>query len=254
MSILKAKVIGLNFYKVKNAVEEGNHVILKADVNNVHDNDAIGVYNSDNELVGYIANSDKTLSVNNRKNGNLSATELKGELDFTNKEFVAVADRVYSTCIYLKINDGSYNTLNAPDDVEVLKLEIDALKAVISDLQSQINSLRTLVTVSNEGVNSPSSDRIFYSFVGLSHFDGQDHLDGELTIKEEPIFEGAKGKAVYLKSGNHRIGVSPSIKKKQYCEDHKIPYCSNKNLKGIDFGGDIKIEELVYNEYVVVSV
>ena len=255
----QAKVVGLKFHKVKNAVEQGDNVVLVAEQNE-HDKDAIGVYNSDKELVGFIANSERTLSPNNRKNGNLSATELKGHLDFANREYYGEAVRVYSSCIYLEINEDQWSYINKDDDVpelngiDALKLEIESLKSIVSDLQSQINSLRTLVTVSNEGVNSPSSDRIFYSFVGLSHFDGQDHLDGELTIKEEPIFEGAKGTAVYLKVDGHRIGVSPSAKKKEYCEDHKIPYCSNKNLKGIDFGGDIKIEELVYNEYVVVSV
>ena len=156
MSILKAKTVGLNFRKVKNAVKQGDYVILVAEQNE-HDKDAIGVYNSDKELVGFIANSERTLSPNNRKNGNLSATELKGHLDFTNKEYYGEAVRVYSSCIYLEINEGKWSYINKDDDVpelngiDALKLEIESLKSIVSDLQSQINSLKTLVTVSNEG-------------------------------------------------------------------------------------------------------
>ena len=82
--VYQAKVVGLNFHKVQNAVEHGDYVILKADESNEFDSDAIAVFNAERELIGHIANSDKTLSVNNRKNGNISATELKGELNFDN--------------------------------------------------------------------------------------------------------------------------------------------------------------------------
>ena len=95
---------------------------------------------------------------------------------------------------------------------------------------------------------------MFYSVVVLSHFDGQDHLGYDLSIVEEPIYDGAKGTAFYLKSGEHRVGVFPSAKKKSYCEEHGIPYCESKQLKGKSFEGNVIIEEIVYNEYAVVSV
>lgn len=284
MCVFKSKVVGLNFHKVENPVESGDYVILAAE-DNEHDSDAIGVYNAERELIGHIANSDKTLSINNRKNGNISATELKGELSFDGIEYYAEVVRVYSSCIYLEINEGKWSYINKPvpeltfkkaidlqelDVVEVpahkidviesvgkdvsLMSEIIELKSMVADLLAEVKTLKTAI---DEGDNSPSkssSERTFYSFVGLSHFDGQDHIGGELTIVEEPIFEGAKGTAVYLKSEDYRIGVSPSAKKKQYCEDHNIPYCENKSLKGKVFGGDIKIEEMVPDEYIVVSV
>ena len=90
--------------------------------------------------------------------------------------------------------------------------------------------------------------------VGLSHFDGQDYLGYELSIEEEPIFEGAKGTALYLKSGEHRVGVFPSVKKKEYCEEHGIPYVEGNSLKGKNFSGNVMIEEIVYNEYCVISI
>lgn len=283
--VFQAKVVGMTFHKVENTVEQGDYVILKADESNEFDSDAIAVFNAEGELIGHIANSDKTLSVNNRKNGNISATELKGELNFDNREYYGEVVRAYSSCIYLEINEGKWSYINKPvpeltfkkaidlqelDVVEVpahkvdviesvgkdvsLMSEIIELKSMVADLLAEVKTLKTAI---DEGDNSPSkssSERTFYSFVGLSHFDGQDHIGGELTIVEEPIFEGAKGTAVYLKSEDYRIGVSPSAKKKQYCEDHNIPYCENKSLKGKVFGGDIKIEEMVPDEYIVVSV
>ena len=92
------------------------------------------------------------------------------------------------------------------------------------------------------------------SVVGLSHFQGQDHMDGILTIVEEPIFEGAKGTALYLKSGDYRVGVFPSEKKREYCQEHNIPYYENRLLKNKDFGNDIRIEKLVHDEYAIISV
>lgn len=276
--IYQAKVVGLSFHKVQNVVEQGDYVILVAE-DNEHDPSAIAVYNAERELLGYIANSDKTLSVQNRKNGNISATELKENLDFTNREYYAEAVRVYKSCIYLEINEGKWSYINPIEDVPepvfvkasdlvktdvestdetneitTLKAEVESLKVIVKDLQQIILDLKSIATVEVNTSPKSSSERIKYSFVGLSHFDGQDHLGGELTIVEEPIFEGAKGTAVYLKSEDHRIGVSPSAKKKQYCEDHNIPYCENKSLKGKVFGGDIRIEKMVPDEYIVVSV
>ncbi|WP_405281094.1 HIRAN domain-containing protein [Methanobrevibacter sp.] len=259
--VYQAKVVGLNFHKVENAVEKGDYVILKSDESNEFDSDAIAVFNAERELIGHIANSEKTLSTNNRKNGNISASELKGELSFDNIEYYAEAVRVYSSCIYLEINEGKWSYINKPVDgaepteIEVLKSEIVALKAIVVDLQDQVSSLKTLVTAGGDNSSSTTSDgRVLYSVVGLSHFDGQDHLGYELSIAEEPIYEGAKGTALYLKSGKYRVGVFPSFKKKQYCLDHNIPYCDSKTLKGKTFDGDVIIEEIVYGEYAVVSV
>ncbi|WP_405283102.1 HIRAN domain-containing protein [Methanobrevibacter sp.] len=260
--VYQAKVVGLNFHKVENAVEQGDYVILVADTENEFDSDAIAVFNAERELIGHIANSERTLSQNNRKNGNISASELKGELDFTNRQYFGEAVRVYSSCIYLEINEGKWSYINAPADdaepteIEVLKSEIATLKAIVSDLQDQVASLKTLITVGSEEHSSPttSDGRVLYSVVGLSHFDGQDHLGYDLSIVEEPIFEGAKGTALYLKSGEHRVGVFPSSKKKAYCEEHGIPYCESKSLKGKSFDGKVVIEEIVYNEYAVISI
>lgn len=271
--VYQAKVVGLKFHKVQNAVEQGDYVILVADTENPFDSDAIAVYNGERELVGYIANSDKTLSPNNRRNGNISATELKGNLDFSNREYYGEIIRVYKSCIYLEVNEGKWsyiqpvedvstvtfsNTvdIDEPSEIEALKSEVESLKGAVADLQEQIDSLKTLVTVGSEDNSSPSTSdgRVLYSVVGLSHFDGQDHLGHELSIEEEPIFEGAKGTALYLKSGDYRVGVFPSIRKKQYCMDHNIPYCDSKTLKGKTFDGNVIIEEIVYGEYAVVSI
>lgn len=264
--VYQAKVVGLNFHKVQNAVEHGDYVILKADESNEFDSDAIAVYNAERELIGHIANSDKTLSSNNRKNGNISATELKGELSFDGIEYYAEVVRVYSSCIYLEINEGKWSYINKaissdndvdePSEIEALKSEVESLKALVADLQDQVDSIKTLITVGNDDNSSltTSDGRVLYSVVGLSHFPGQDHLGYELSIEEEPIFEGAKGTALYLKSGDYRVGVFPSAKKKQYCLDHNIPYCDSKTLKGKTFDGNVIIEEIVYGEYAVVSV
>ena len=285
--VYQVKTVGLSFNNPSHKVEAGEYVILKADMDNQFDEDAIAVYNSDGELIGHVANSERTLSPNNRKNGNISASELKGNLDFTCKEFYGEVIKAFSSCLYLRVHEGKCSYTNQPIDegsdltfkraidllepeiVEVpahnvdviepireevrLVAEIAELKSMVSELLAEVKALKTAI---NEGDNSPStpSDRVMYSFVGLSHFEGQNYIDGQLTIVEEPIFEGAKGTAVYLKSKEHRIGVSPSAKKKQYCEDHNIPYCENKSLKGKVIGGDIKIEKMVPDEYIVVSV
>ena len=283
--VYQCKVVGLTYHKVQNAVEQGDYVILVANTENPVDSDCMEVYNAERELVGYVANSDKTLSQNNRKNGNISATELKGNLDFTNREYYGETIKVFSSCIYLEVNEGKWSYINKsadevpeltfkraidllePEVVEVpvdviepireevkLAAEITELKSMVAKLLTEVKALKTALNEGDNSPSTPSSDRVMYSFIGLSHFNGQQYLNGELTIVEEPIFEGAKGTAVYLKSKEHRIGVSPSSKKKQYCEDHNIPYSENKSLKGKVIGGDIKIEKMVPDEYIVVSV
>ena len=267
--VYQVKVVGLTFNNPSHNVEAGEYVILKADEHNKFDKDAVAVYNSDAELIGHVANSERTLSLNNRKNGNISASELKGEIDFSDKEFYGEVIKAFSNCLYLEVNEGKWSYINRSvptiaiddtfdehDEIEKLKLEVESLKRLVSDLQDQVISLKTIVTVGSEDNSSPatSNGRILYSVVGLSHFDGQDHLGYDLSIVEEPIYDGAKGTAFYLKSGEHRVGVFPSAKKKSYCEEHGIPYCESKQLKGKSFEGNVIIEEIVYNEYAVVSV
>ncbi|WP_296870355.1 HIRAN domain-containing protein [uncultured Methanobrevibacter sp.] len=283
MSTFKTKVVGLSFHDISSPVVESDYVILRADPTNEFDSNAICVLTGNQQIVGFVANSSKTLSDNNIANGNLSATELKEVLSFENREYYAKAINVHSSCIYLEINPENWSYINKPnlefvraselvetevvevpahkvDIIEPIKVdtslvaEIAELKLMVAELLAEVKALKTAIDEGDNSPSTPSSDRVMYSFVGLSHFEGQNYLDGQLTIVEEPIFEGAKGTAVYLKSEDYRIGVSPSAKKKQYCEDHNIPYCENKSLKGKVFGGDIKIEEMVPDEYIVVSV
>lgn len=254
------KVVGLSHQKVVNAVEQGDYVILVENPENPIDPDCIEVYNAEREFVGYIANSERTLSPNNRKNGNISASELKNEIDFTGKEFYGEVIKTFSSCLYLEVNDGKWSYINKsvdePSEIEILKSEIESLKALVTDLQDQVVSLKTIVTVGSDENSLPktSNGKTLYTFVGLSHYPGQDHLGYDLSIVEEPIFPNAKGTSLFLKSGDYRIGVAPSSKKKQYCLDHNIPYCDSKTLKGKSFEGNVIIEEIVYDEYAVVSV
>ena len=258
--VYQVKIVGLSFNNPSHKVEAGEYVVLKADENNKFDGDAVAVYNYDGELIGHVANSERTLSPNNRKNGNISASELKCEIDFTGKEFYGEVIKAFSSCLYLEVNEGKWSYINKPvgepSEIEALKLEVESLKALVTDLQDQVVSLKTLVTVGSDENSLPktSDGKTLYAFVGLSHFPGQDHLGYDLSIVEEPIFPNAKGTSLFLKSGDYRIGVAPSSKKKQYCLDHNIPYCDSKTLKGKTFEGNVIIEEIVYGEYAVVSV
>ena len=106
---------------------------------NKFDKDAIAVYNADYEIVGHVANSERTLSPNNRKNGNISASELKGEIDFSGKEFYGEVIKAFSSCLYLEVNEGKWSYINRSvptvaiadtvgiSEVDVLKSEIDSL-------------------------------------------------------------------------------------------------------------------------------
>ena len=166
MCILKAKVVGMNFHKVETPVETGDYVILVAE-DNEHDPDAVAVYNSDKELIGYIANSNKTLSSNNRKNGNLDATELQKQIDFSNKEFYGEVDKAFSSCLFIKIDDGKWSYINKPvdevplefvtanelaetdavepvSDVAELKGEVESLKAIVADLHEIVLDLKLI--------------------------------------------------------------------------------------------------------------
>lgn len=166
MCILKAKVVGLNFHKVKHVVESGDHVTLVAE-DNEHDPDAVAVYNGDDELIGYVANSEKTLSPNNRDNGNLDATQLHKQIDFSNKKFNAVVDKAFSSCLFIKIDDGEWSYINKPvdnvplefvkasdlaevdaakssDDVVALKAEVESLKAIVAELREVVIDLKLI--------------------------------------------------------------------------------------------------------------
>ena len=170
MCILKAKVVGMNFHKVETPVETGDYVILAAE-DNEHDPDAVAVYNGDKELIGYIANSDATLSQNNRKNGNLDATELQKQIDFSNKEFYGEVDKAFSSCLFIKIDDGKWSYINKPvdeipklefvkasdltdvaettDDVDALRAEVECLKSIVADLHEVVLDLK-LIAISRE--------------------------------------------------------------------------------------------------------
>lgn len=135
--VYQCKVVGLTYHKVQNAVEQGDYVILVVNTENPVDSDCIEVYNAERELVGYIANSDKTLSQNNRKNGNISASELKENLDFTGKEFYGEVIKAFSSCLYLEVNEGKWSYTNQPiDEVPELtfKRAIDLLEPEVVEV------------------------------------------------------------------------------------------------------------------------
>lgn len=99
---LKGKVVGLSFHKTKKAVNDGDILTVIAEPDNKFDKDALAVFNDDNELIGYIANSDKTLSKGNRAKGNLSASEMKMIYDFT-QSYKAVAIKAHKSCIFVAV-------------------------------------------------------------------------------------------------------------------------------------------------------
>ena len=170
--VYQVKTVGLCFNNPSHKVEVGEYVILKTDEHNEFDEDAIGVYNSDAELIGHVANSERTLSPNNRKNGNISATELKGNIDFTNREYYGEAIKVFSSCIYLEVNEGKWSYINPIEDVsesvfvkaidleeavaeanteteqqtdvESLKAEVEHLKIIVQDLQNVVVDLKSI--------------------------------------------------------------------------------------------------------------
>lgn len=135
--VYQVKTVGLSFNNPSHKVEAGEYVILKADMDNQFDEDAIAVYNSDGELIGHVANSERTLSPNNRKNGNISASELKGEIDFTGKEFYGEVIKAFSSCLYLEVNEGKWSYTNQPiDEVPELtfKRAIDLLEPEVVEV------------------------------------------------------------------------------------------------------------------------
>ena len=99
---LKGKVVGLSFHRTSKAVNDGDILTIIAEPDNKFDKDALAVYNDDEELVGYIANSEKTLSKGNRDKGNLSASEMKMIYDFT-QNYKAVAIKAHKSCIFVAV-------------------------------------------------------------------------------------------------------------------------------------------------------
>ncbi|MBQ2612654.1 MAG: hypothetical protein IJG19_02075 [Methanobrevibacter sp.] len=143
---LKCKVVGLSYHKVDNPVTSGDTVYLMAE-SNKYDNDAIEVFNKEDELLGYVANSDKTLSPQNRANGNKSALELQFELDFS-KKYYATVDRAFSSCIYLIIDSNKYEVLNENADdsiLDELKLKVEALTIENALLKARVDTLESLI-------------------------------------------------------------------------------------------------------------
>lgn len=259
MNDIKAKVVGLGYHKVENPVKDGDVVYIQADYDNEIDANAVSVKNEHGELIGYIANSKKSLSPQNIRNGARSALQLHFDLKLENKRFKAVVDKAFKSCLYIFIDSNDYDVINEENTdnyiVEELKAEVEALKIEISLLKTRINALESTENSKVVSTNiKVSSERILYSVVGLSHFEGQDNLDGEFTIVEEPIYPNAKGTALYLKVGEKRLGVFPSERKRKYCEEHRIPFYENKKLKQMNLEGDIKLEELVYDEYAIISI
>ena len=144
---LKCKVVGLSYHKVENPVTSGDTVYLIAESNNEFDNDAIAVYNKENELLGFVA-SDKTLSPQNRRNGSKSNLELQFELNFETKKYNAVVDRAFSSCLYLEIDSNDYELINEVTDDSIiieLKTKLDALIIENTLLKSRVDKLESMM-------------------------------------------------------------------------------------------------------------
>lgn len=145
---LKCKVVGLSYHKVDNPVTSGDTVYLIAESKNDFDNDAIAVYNKYDELLGFVANSNTTLSPQNRANGNKSALELQFELDFS-KKYYATVNRAFSSCIYLEIDSNDYELINKEntDDfiINELKIKLDALIIENTLLKARIDKLESMM-------------------------------------------------------------------------------------------------------------
>lgn len=66
--MVRIKLVGCNFHKTNNKTIENDVVRLIREPENKFDKEAIAVYNSHNEKIGYVGTA-KTVSVGNRKNG-----------------------------------------------------------------------------------------------------------------------------------------------------------------------------------------
>lgn len=66
--MVKVKLVGCNFNKTTNKTIECDVVNLIREPENKFDKEAIAVYNSHNEKIGYVGTA-KTVSMGNRRNG-----------------------------------------------------------------------------------------------------------------------------------------------------------------------------------------
>ena len=66
--MVRIKLVGCNFNKTSNKTIENDVVRLIREPENKFDKEAIAVYNSHNEKIGYVGTA-KTVSRGNRKNG-----------------------------------------------------------------------------------------------------------------------------------------------------------------------------------------
>lgn len=262
--MIRIKIVGLKYNVLSEPIKENQSIVIMEDRENAVDRDAIIAKTLDGNTIGYVANSPQTLSKNNRINGCVSATELNFMINTQNRHYATV-EKSMRSCIYAYVDENKFDDLTPQKDKISIKLESIAMEnelliSRLNNLQSIVNALERKVAIleseNKEQITSISSEnkRMLYAVVGLSHFTGQNHPEGKLSIVEEPIYPNAKGTALYLKVGDERLGVFPSERKKAYCEEHKIPYYENKKLKKMNLNGEIRLEELVYDEYAIISI
>ena len=73
--MVKVKLVGCNFHKTSKKTIENEIVRLIREPDNQFDSEAITVYNSLNEKIGYVGTA-KTVSRGNRKNGRIDNHQL----------------------------------------------------------------------------------------------------------------------------------------------------------------------------------
>ena len=261
--MIKIKIVGLKYNKLSEPVKEQDTIVIMEDKENAVDSNAVKVSTLGGEIIGYVANSPQTLSKNNKKNGCVSSTELNFMVDLQNKKYYATVEKSIKSCIYAYVDEDKFDDLTSENDkisikLESLAIENELLGLKVKELEKIVKTLETKILKlgNKEPITSSTSDqeRMLYAVVGLSHFTGQNHPEGKLSIVEEPIYPNAKGTALYLKVGDERLGVFPSERKREYCEEHKIPYYENQKLKKMNLSGEIRLEELVYDEYAIISI
>lgn len=83
--MVRVKLVGCNFNKPSVKPAEDDIVNIKLERNNEFDKNAIAVFNSLNEKIGYIG-TNKTVSDGNRKNGCIDNLQLKELLSDKNTD------------------------------------------------------------------------------------------------------------------------------------------------------------------------
>ena len=129
METLKVKIVGRRFNHVKHEVKSGYTVDLIAEEDNQYDSDALAAYTMSDEKIGHVANSQTTISSNNRKNGTISASELKNKIDFSGKKVFAIVDRAFPSCIYLNVTGQVIKAYNKEQEIQI---EIFAIILIVS--------------------------------------------------------------------------------------------------------------------------